>query len=266
MTLAAVLFGRLRALGASICVFPSNLDSLSPESIDPVSGATSPAWFGRELAAIREADLVCCISREEQWLLALHGVESHFLPYYPAADVVEQLTDIRVARRTSRKDVILMLGTATNIPTFKGMEELVRFWTQDESAASAGPLVVAGYGTERLGALAGPAVSIVGAASEEQLRALMVRARLCLIHQVPTTGCLTRIPELLIAGIPVLANWIGARTYHNTHGVLSYERMAEIPSLLAVAESVEPQIVAPPTAALASITAAFGSLANRRGR
>jgi hypothetical protein len=123
---------------------------------------------------------------------------------------------------------------------------------------------VAGFGTQRLEALASPGVSILGAASAAELRDLMIRARVCVIHQVPTTGCLTRIPELLIAGIPVVANSTGARTYHNMHGVLSYEQMSEIPSLLAAAERVEPQRIAPPAASVAALAAALGTLTASR--
>jgi hypothetical protein len=259
LTLSTVLFERVRARGAHVCVFPPNLDSLSPDTVDPVSGAMSPSWFGSELAAIRKADLVCCISREEQWLLGLYGVESHFLPYYPAADVVGALKRIRAARVGTQKDVILALGTAHNIPTRKGMEELVRFWQQHLSAT--GTLTIAGYGTEQLAPLAAASVSVLGTLSADRLRDLTVHARACVIHQVPTTGFLTRIPELLIAGVPIIANSTGSRSHHNVHGVLAYEQMAEIPSLLSAAEQLEPEMVPPPTAALAAVAAALRDLA-----
>jgi glycosyltransferase involved in cell wall biosynthesis len=253
VTLSSVLFERVRSRGAVVTVFPQNIDSLCPGGVDPISGARGPNWFMSELSALKTADLVCCISREEQWLLGLHGISSSFLPYYPTDDVVEYLNGVRASRHGVDKDLVLVLGTAHNVPTFEGMKELLHFWASDDAAADLGRVVVAGYGTEKMAALAGPTVTVAGGVTPQELEELMRRARACVVHQVPTTGCLTRIPELLLAGVPVVANNVGARTYHNVPGIYVYERMEEISGLIAVAERYLPPGLERPAAAEAAL-------------
>jgi hypothetical protein len=185
-----------------------------------------------ELEAIRKADLVCCISREEQWLLGLYDVPSMFLPYMPTEETQRFLHEIRSLRASSTKDVILVLGTARNNPTRLGLEALIPFLRENESRLDGCKFVVAGYGTEQLLGMGSESIEVLGTIGDSQLMELFVRARACLIHQVPTTGCLVRVTELLISGVPVVTNFVGARTYHNIPGVHTYERMEHLLSLI----------------------------------
>jgi hypothetical protein len=63
----------------------------------------------------------------------------------------------------------------------------------------------------------------LGSIGDDQLEKLLLEVDMILIHQPPTTGALTKIPEMLIAGIPVLANFSSARNYYNTNGLFIYD-------------------------------------------
>ena len=60
----------------------------------------------------------------------------------------------------------------------------------------------------------------------------MVRAQLALCFQPGATGALTRIPDLLLAGIPVIANSIAARSYYNLPGVRVVENIDHLLGVL----------------------------------
>ena len=55
-----------------------------------------------------------------------------------------------------------------------------------------------------------------------------------IIYQPPTTGALTRIPEMLLAGIPVYANFDAARNYFNVDGVIQYHSFEELLNVLSM--------------------------------
>jgi hypothetical protein len=62
-----------------------------------------------------------------------------------------------------------------------------------------------------------------GSVSNEQLADLLSTCDYCWIHQNISTGSLTKIPELMMAGVPVLLNSDAARNFHNIPGVKVYE-------------------------------------------
>ena len=70
------------------------------------------------------------------------------------------------------------------------------------------------------------------AASSEELEELFATALAVIIHQIPSAGALTKIPELLNAGVPVIVNENAARTYFNLPGVNVYQELGELPELL----------------------------------
>jgi hypothetical protein len=53
-----------------------------------------------------------------------------------------------------------------------------------------------------------------------------------LIHQTYGLDYLTRIPEMLIAGIPVIANSIASRSYFDYDGIHIYENSQELAKLI----------------------------------
>jgi len=115
--------------------------------------------------------------------------------------------------------------------------------------SAAASIVIAGYGTERLRmAFERIGARVVGTVSEEELDALQLDARALLVHYVPAPGALTRIPEALIAGIPVVANRHAARGFESIPGVHVYDSPEELVELLA-ADLPTPPAVPTPAAA-----------------
>lgn len=212
--------------GFKVIGIPHNLESLVAGQVSDFTGKSAPYWFEEELQSLRQCDAIFTISREEQYLLKLFGLHAEFLPYYPQKEVVDFLKLIRAKRNTEAKSgVILLMGTAGNKPTFDGMLDRIKFFHKNLKNSGL-KLVVAGYLTENLQNHLPSNSDIVlhGTVSNEKLAKLMTECTFAWIHQNISTGSLTKIPELMIAGVPVLLNADAARNFHNVKGVKVYEQ------------------------------------------
>jgi hypothetical protein len=233
-----------RAGGVKVIGLPHNLESLVPGNMSLSTRKIAPDWLREEIHALAACDAVFTISREDQWLLRLHGIAADYLPYYPPPAVESFMRDIRQARivEASRHD-LLLLGTAANRPTFDGMLNRLKFFARNRGLYR--NLHVVGFGTERLqGAVESEAgITLHGAVDNQTLRALLLQVRAAVVHQAASSGALTRIPELLLAGIPVLANTDAARSYFLQPGVFVYEEDAQLSSFLdsELSDVVSPQ-------------------------
>lgn len=213
-----------------IIAFPHNIESLVPGVVSLVTNKKSPTGFYKEVEVLKSCDAVFTISREEQWLLSLFGVKSYYLPYYPPLQVFNNLLLVRQRRESrQRTNKVLMLGSALNAPTMKGMLQMVEFWKTMPDTIE---LRVAGYGTSKLLSSHSNNVEIVGELDQEQLDNEMVSADCLIVHQPPTTGALTRIVEFLIAGIPVLTNPASARSYWGYDGLYVYDSIENLKGLI----------------------------------
>lgn len=227
-----------KSLGAKIVALPHNLESMVPEQKSRKSGRQSPFWFDEELKALGLCDRVFTISREEQWLLRLHGIDADYLPYYPSAAVRQLCLKVREARRDKttvrRKNIFLLLGSYGNPPTKLGMLDLIGSLSRSSGSFSESIEVhVAGFGTEQISTALDvpPFVVIHGSLSQERLDEILVDATAVVAHQQASTGCLTKVPELLASGIPVLCNVNAARSWHNSKGVYVYDSPEELVAL-----------------------------------
>ncbi|MBW4538628.1 MAG: hypothetical protein KME43_05710 [Myxacorys chilensis ATA2-1-KO14] len=208
--------------GFKVIALPHNLESLVLDQ-----GAFF-AGFETEVRALVKADTVFCISREEEWLLRIKGANAYFLPYYPPEAVLQRLLKVREARATSTKRGFLILGNANNPPTRNGMIEQLERLREVEKTLDF-YVDIAGYGTERLAEYCdGKTYTIHGAITNEKLDELLIGTQAALIHQKPTSGALTRIPELLISGVPVVANTNACRSTSEYSGVYRYESWIEL--------------------------------------
>ena len=220
----------LKATGHHVIGMPHNIESL-------VRGR-SIAALGAEVANLKHCDLVFTISKEEAWLLRLLGLNTHYLPYFPPHEVESFLRSVRRERerRTpSSCKKFALLGSATNIPTRSGMQALVDFAATQNLPFE---LIIAGYGTESLKQVSHPRIVFRGTLSNEELEKLLMEIDGVVIYQPPTTGALTRIPEMLLAGIPVFANFDAARNYFGITGIEQYNTFDELFELLKTHEGV----------------------------
>jgi glycosyltransferase involved in cell wall biosynthesis len=216
-----------KRLGLKIIAIPHNIESFVPGLRSGITNKMSPEWFMEEVGLLKECDIVFAISKEDTLLLKQMGVKVEYLPYYPTKTTLEYLVKIRVARgERTNKDVkrkkVLMLGSAINHPTKEGMVERVKFFREHIEICC--DLFVAGYGTDKLECFleTDDNIKLLGELTENQLSEILMETDILLIHQPPTSGALTRIIETLIAGIPIVANFVASRNYFGTNGLYVY--------------------------------------------
>jgi glycosyltransferase involved in cell wall biosynthesis len=225
-----------------VVTVPQNLEALVQHT--PSRAATAlPATLVEEVRHLAASDAVFCISREEQWLLAWHGLASDFLPYHPPAPVREFCAALRQRRQSARPQRWVILGSVIYRPARIGVEHLLNLLRSLPEGAKL-PVDVVGFGSERLQSLTeGTAFQVHGGVDQETLARLLTDARAVLLYQPFAAGALTRVAEMLTAGVPVLANPIAARSATHWPGVQLFESPAELAALL---QAPQPMPPAPP--------------------
>lgn len=224
----------LKATGHRVIGVPHNLESL-------VHSKAIKA-LEKEVAALRCCDAVFAISKEETWLFRVLGLNAYFLPYYPPKEVESFLLSIRqkrISRGSYSRKSFLLLGSATNIPTRYGMQTMVDYISSKDISFD---FMVAGYGTESLRKVAHPNVSYLGTLSNAELERMLLKTDGIIIYQPPTTGALTRIPEMLIAGIPVFTSFDATRNYFSTIGIVQYNSFDKLIRILSSNDTSVPPL------------------------
>ena len=213
---------------------PHNIESLVTGSKSMFSNKESPDWLFEELKYLAYCENVFTISREERWLLSNAGIAASYLPYYPTVELEKYLLNIRSEKQRLNKPLknkkdILLLGTFYNKPTFDGYVALLRHIKHQKSFQ----INVAGFGSELLeNMFPGENIRVWGSVSNQTLQELIIRADLGVVHQQASSGFLTRIPEMVLAGIPLLVNEDAARSSADIRGVNIYRTFEELSMLL----------------------------------
>jgi hypothetical protein len=181
----------------------------------------------REIRFLRRAMHVVTISAYDSWVLASYGIQSTVLPYFPTDSTKQDLVDVRNSRRTARRsETVLMLGTLGNLPTGQGFRETIEAYSKRPRQFF---LEIMGFGTEELAkqAVVPDGIKILGMVSDSVLHQKVSESKAVLVHQSFGTGALTRIPELYVAGIPIVATRIAARGYENLSGITIVDNIDE---------------------------------------
>jgi hypothetical protein len=220
-----------KQMGFTVIATPQNLESLVETQTDAYSGQAAPQFLLDEIRDLGQADSIFCISREEQWLLRNFQLNSHYLPYHPPHALRSRLSAIRAQRSaTPQRGRFLILGSASNPPTRSGMLELGHWLQQLPGEVE---FDVVGAETDKLGGpFKAPKFKLHGRLDDSALDSLLLSTKAVMLHQVRGAGALTRIAEMLSAGIPVLANNIAARSAHEHEGVHVYSCPDELAKLL----------------------------------
>ncbi|MGK7881878.1 MAG: hypothetical protein AB4060_17530 [Crocosphaera sp.] len=220
--------------GFKVIAFPHNLESLSLGNVDYFTKKQLPYSLLKELKHLALADLIFCISREEKWLLNLLGIEAYYFPYYPPQSMINNLLKIRHQRgsREQSKRKFLVIGTIGNPPTRLGMIELINTLKKIHKSLNF-TIDIAGYGTEKLKEFCDQSfITLHGTLTPEELNKLLLETSAVLINQKTGVGALTKIPEMLIAGIPIIANITACRSAFDYSGIYCYQYDHELPDLL----------------------------------
>lgn len=220
-----------RHAGYAVMALPQNLESLV-RNTGVIPASKTAARLTGEVLMLAGAESIHCISREEQWLLAGFGIAADYLPYYPPKAVADHLLEVRRRREGTEPQRWLILGSVGNPPTFAGVSELLHRLKLLPNGHQL-PVDIAGYETERLREQAeGTEWRVHGGVDQQTLTELLVTAKAMLVHQISGAGALTRIPEMLMAGIPVVANAIAARSAFNWSGMYCHDSPRELGVLL----------------------------------
>ncbi|MFM6252168.1 MAG: glycosyltransferase, partial [Dolichospermum sp.] len=133
-------------------------------------------------------------------------------------------------------------------PTRLGILELVKKLKNIEKNCSF-EIQIAGFGTENLKNEIDNSsrFKILGTLSNQELIDVMIKTSAVLLYQSYGLGSLTKIPEMLIAGIPIIANSIASRSYFDYNGILIYENNQELAELILNQNFCLPKLPPPPT-------------------
>jgi len=253
-TYDAILPALARQAGFRVIALPHNIEAFVSEAVfaDPAYDPTRD--LGAEVARLALADSVFTISKEERWLLEARGLSPGYLPYYPDPVLQAECGAIR-SRRLARASAdgrvrgpLLILGSAFNPATARGMawqlECLARSLPADAGVVVAGP-----RSGEVLASHSRPGVRMLGQVAREQLVELLGSCSAMLIHTFGGAGAVTRIPEALLAGVPVIANPNAARDQFGAPGVHVYDSEAGFADLVRVVPPIPPPPPYPDSAA-----------------
>jgi len=231
---AHAMLGRLaRGNGVRVVALIHNIESLVPDQPCPIRPSLRD-WHDLELAWLEDADVIFCHSRWDQWYLRLRGLDARPLPYFPARPRYESLLGFRQRRRIEqRRERIVVLGNAHNPPTWRGMLEQLEIIRRHDDLLKDVEFHFCGARTEDLRPHAvTPNVQVHGYVDETVLSDQLAQAKAVWFHQPATTGVVTRIVDMLTAGVPVLANAFAARAQETLSGVHSYDLDDAVPGLI----------------------------------
>jgi glycosyltransferase involved in cell wall biosynthesis len=198
-------FQRQRGIPTLVC--PQNFDSLDDNfAIDRKRQLQLHLGdLATEIDALRQYHARFMISKVEAAFISGMGSPSFFYPYVPVGAIRAFYETVR-ARRQPERGLFVLLGTAAHKPIRDGMR-----WLLDQIAQVGLPdgvrVIAAGAGTETL--LEGgtiPGVEAVGWLTESDLNELLTRAHAMLLPKWRGFGSATRLPEMALAGIPVIAS------------------------------------------------------------
>ena len=238
------LFKKLVKLGVPVIGVIHNIESLASDQV-------KPEWhlnlLEEELKILKHCRLVITISREEDIFLSNIGISTLYIPYYPVEPIFRRLTDIRESRRNTEKDGVLMIGSTKNLPTCEGMHGVASFWEHKRLDRLHGKLIIGGYKSETYfdASLYPQSVDFRGTLKNDALDDILKNIKVSLCFQKSGSGALTRIAEMLIAGVPVLANTQAARSYYNIQGVMEFRELEDLYEILANPDNFESEIRLP---------------------
>ncbi|MBN1224346.1 MAG: hypothetical protein JXB23_13955 [Candidatus Aminicenantes bacterium] len=257
------LVKKIKRMQIPLVVTCQNIESLSLAQINP---EYQNRLFQQEINLLSMADLIITISREETFFLNNLNLRTYYYPYYPVESIKNRLLNIRASRSRTEKSGILLIGSVNNRVTFDGVLEVIEYWKRSSLSRMNERLIVAGFGTEELREICShEAIDFLGPLSDSRLDAVLSNVKACLCFQRTGAGVLTKICEMLIAGIPVLANFQSARSYYHTDGLVEFAGLDELKGALSRIDRWEGNIPIAEGPAPDRLLAAIRGVMNREG-
>lgn len=187
--------------------------------------------FHDEVKTLARTDYVFPISEEENWMLRLFGCTSEHLPYHPESSLERSLLACRARRQPAPDAPILILGSVTNPQTRAGILHQLQLIKESPGVITR-PILLGGNGTESLAAQIPPGVKLCGSLSADELNRLLEISAAIWIYQHVGTGALTRVVEMLLAGLPVVGGGLALRSTRQHADVYQADTPEELALLL----------------------------------
>jgi glycosyltransferase involved in cell wall biosynthesis len=166
------------------------------------------AFQGDEVMLHARAERSWMLSQVEQGFLRSLGLPAEYVPFYPVGDAMTQLQDLRRRRSVATIDPGLFVISGSPIHQNNlALAELLA--SLDLERLDAGVrIAVTGFDRRQIdfSRYASAKVQFLGRLDNAAFGDLLVKACAVLVPQIAGFGCLTRILEMLAAGIPVLAD------------------------------------------------------------
>lgn len=221
-----------KKMGCKLIAFPHNLESLVPGQYSTLSNKPSPIWLHEELDQLRLCDHVFTISEEEHWFLALNGIKSSYYPYYPTQELENNLLEIRALRPKDKNEgFYLMFGSFFYKPIRQGLLEILKVLNNTDVKVK-----ISGFGSdtilESIDYPLNPNIEIIGESTPQELNQLLTDCKGVIVNQAMSSGALTKLKELQIAGVPVILNDASTRSFKNVNGFYVFHDFGEFTELL----------------------------------
>jgi hypothetical protein len=208
--------GMIEHLHKPVIACPHNLESLAlPKASRQLDN------LKQEIDILRGCTNIFVISEEEEWLLNCAGISASYLPYYPLGELYESLIKIRNLRQVEgTDDYFLIAGSITNPPTRKGMMQLLNRLKRLNSKGFSFKVKLTGFGTNDLKLHYNDSwLEILGDSNAETFTNLVRNCKAMLIEQGFSSGALTKIPEMLTAGVPIICDHGSSRSFRTLNGL-----------------------------------------------
>jgi glycosyltransferase involved in cell wall biosynthesis len=213
------------ARGMPTIVCPQNLESFDAVARrgDPRAATRAAPEFAAEYRLLAACDARLFMTAAEAQLCEGLGLVSEVHTYRPVGEVRAVCERVAQRRRETRPDgPAVLLGSGSHHTTRAALE-----WFLGHAARGGLPretrVAVVGSTTDELNERIGLAggVELCGWVSQDALEELLARAPVVLVPQQTGFGSLTKLPELLLSGVPVLASRHAVRAYGDLAGAVA---------------------------------------------
>ena len=217
-----------KKLGIPTLICPQNLevfDASAPINLDsPAVDYGLAVDFANELAALAFCEERLFISQVETAVFNGLGIPSKYYPYIPVGEIQKRSLDVRKLRIRDQIDrnTFLMLGSGEHSTTWHAFTWFIKE-AHEKGLPPGIKVIVAGSRTNEL---LEPGVDVTGLEvkgwlPQDELDSLLHRVRAVLIPQLTGFGALTRLPELSLAGIPMIVSEHPTRALDPPPGIIT---------------------------------------------
>lgn len=204
----------IKSFGKKLIFTPANIEGMAPYDEAWTHQIPLADRLREEFYYFKYADAVFCISKEEAWLLRIAGVNAHFLPYIPPRGLMAKIETRRANRKPDKRFGLLYFANFHNAPNILAFKKLMND-LKSKTVVLPYPLKVAGLGAESMKEYAAniDGVEFMGELSNQELENCFQRCVGVVLFHHPTSGMLTRVPEMIFSGIPIMGNEDALKAY-----------------------------------------------------